>query len=170
MNCGGMPFADVTDLSSKTIKQVNTCIDRSCGDYANDLTAMGEKYYNYFLNCYDGDNSCRECKEIITNLDEDLPYPSEECEDCFNGCAADYRDVETSFEAIFGCHMTCGNMTSTKVAYDVNDYTDCMGSVCKDSYNAVINDPTSSAILDDFKNCQGNSTTCSLCLLIIEST
>jgi len=87
----------------------------------------------------------------LTNLETDDIYPSAECETCYNNCGSNYRGGEdSSFEAYFGCHMTCGNMTASKIDYDVNDYRDCLGSVCSDSYDAVLADTTANQTLDDF--------------------
>lgn len=35
-----------------------------------------------------------------------------------------------SFEAYFGCAMSCANMTAEKLHYDLDDYNDCLASDC----------------------------------------
>ena len=59
-----------------------------------------------------------------------------------------------SFEAYFGCHMSCGNMTSEKLHYDLEDYNNCLDTSCNDAKVKVFNDPNSKKQLDDFNKCR----------------
>jgi len=38
MTCGDMLFDDITDLTTKTIIQVENCVNKTCGTYLEDMS------------------------------------------------------------------------------------------------------------------------------------
>lgn len=76
MTCGGMLYSNVTDLDTKTILQVEHCIEFECNNVYNDLSDHGMNIYNYFFECTASDSACFECDEILTNSNNASAYPS----------------------------------------------------------------------------------------------
>lgn len=36
--------------------------------------------------------------------------------------------------------MGCGNMTANKMDYDLDDYNDCLASMCSETFNQIAQD------------------------------